>query len=128
MRISDWSRRVLFRSLKDTPAARLLAARREALHLAWLSLPPAEGFAEMSALSSETKQALFAWCIAQTLLPHLAFEDKPTPVVDQLGERLGIALAPPCPPAAHHSRPRVSPDYPRVRQACLPTSPPPPPP
>ena len=52
--------------LKDTQAAQRLAARREALPLSWLSLPPAEGFAEMSALSPEAKQALFAWCIAHT--------------------------------------------------------------
>src|SRR3546814_2874797 len=107
MRISDWSRRVLFRSLKDTPAARLLAARREALHLAWLSLPPAEGFAEMSALSSATKQALFAWCIAQTLQPQLAFEDKANPVVEQVGERLGIDFAALWRPAADNYWGRV---------------------
>src|SRR3546814_515980 len=93
--------------LKDTPAAQRLAARREALHLAWLSLPPAEGFAEMSALSSESKQALFAWCIAQTLQPQLAFEDKANPVVEQVGERLGIDLAAHWRPAADNYWGRV---------------------
>ena len=72
--------------LKDTPAAQRLAARREALHPTWLSLPPAEGFAEMSALSSEAKRALFAWCIAQTLQPQLAFEDRVDAVIEQVGK------------------------------------------
>src|SRR3546814_18721894 len=107
MRISDWSRRVLFRSLKDTPAARLLAARREALHLAWLSLPPAEGFAEMSALSSETKQALFAWCIAQTLQPQPAFDYKANLVVAPVAERLGIDFPDHWRPSAHNYWRRV---------------------
>lgn len=96
--------------LKDTPAAQRLAARREALHLAWLSLPPAEGFAEMSALSSQAKQALFAWCIAQTLQPQLAFEDKANPVVEQVGDRLGIDFA-------AHWRPTADNYWGRVRKS-----------
>lgn len=96
--------------LKDTPAAQRLAARRDALHLAWLSLPPAEGFAEMFALSSEAKQALFAWCIAQTLQPQLAFEDKANPVTEQVGERLGIDFA-------AHWRPTADNYWGRVRKS-----------
>jgi ParB family transcriptional regulator, chromosome partitioning protein len=79
--------------LKDTPDAQRLAARRERLDLAWLSLPPAEGFARLCALSSGAKQALFAWCVAQTLQAQLAFEDKADPVIEQVGQRLGIDFA-----------------------------------
>ena len=79
--------------LKDTPAAERLAARREGLELAWLSLPPDQGFARLCALSSGAKQALFAWCVAQTLQAQLAFEDKADPVVEQVGVRLGIDFA-----------------------------------
>ena len=79
--------------LKDTPAAQLLASRREGLDLVWLSLPPSEGFAQLCALSPEAKQALFAWCVAQTLQAQLAFEDKANPVTEQVGERLGIDFA-----------------------------------
>src|SRR3546814_4279744 len=61
----------------------------------------------MSALSSETKQALFAWCIAQTLQPRLAFEDKANPVVEQVGERLGIDFAAHWRPAADNYWGRV---------------------
>src|SRR3546814_16891026 len=72
-RISAWGSDVCSSVLlKDTPAAGLLAAGRERLDLAWLSLPPAEGFAALCALSSEAKQALFAWCIAQTFQAQLA--------------------------------------------------------
>jgi ParB family transcriptional regulator, chromosome partitioning protein len=79
--------------LKDTPAAERLAARREGLDLAWLSLPPAEGFARLSALSAGAKQALFAWCVAQTLQAQLAFEDRADPVIEQVGQRLDIDFA-----------------------------------
>jgi ParB family chromosome partitioning protein len=79
--------------LKDTPAAERLAARREGLDLAWLSLPPAKGFARLSALSAEAKEALFAWCAAQTLQAQLAFEDKADPVIEQVGAPLGIDFA-----------------------------------
>src|SRR3546814_3505423 len=73
MRMSDWSSDVCSSDL-----------------LAWLSLPPAEGFAQLCALPPEAKQTLFAWCVAQTLQTQLAFEDKADPVIEQVGERLGI--------------------------------------
>src|SRR3546814_14584003 len=100
-RISAWGSDVCSSVLlKDTPAAGLLAAGRERLDLAWLSLPPAEGFAALCALSSEAKQALFAWCIAQNFQAQLAFEDKADPVIEQVGERLGIDFATHWRPAA----------------------------
>src|SRR5919106_4199628 len=58
--------------LEDTPAARLLASRHEGLDVTWLGSPPAEGFARLCALSAEAKEALFAWCAAQTLQAQLA--------------------------------------------------------
>jgi ParB family chromosome partitioning protein len=79
--------------LKDTPAVHSLAAWPEELDLAWLGLPPTSGFTRLCALSSEAKQALFAWCVAQTLQAQLAFEDKADPVIEQVGERLGIDFA-----------------------------------
>lgn len=96
--------------LKDTPAAQLLATRRERLDLAWLSLPPSEGFAQLCVLSPEAKQALFAWCVAQTLHAQLAFEDKANPVIEQVGERLGIDFA-------RHWRPTADNYWGRVKKA-----------
>ena len=51
------------------------------LDLDWLSLPPAQGFAALSALRFEAKQRLFAWCIAACLKPQLAIEDRADPVI-----------------------------------------------
>lgn len=96
--------------LKHTAAAQLLATRREGLDLAWLSLPPSEGFAQLCALSPEAKQALFAWCVTQTLQPQLAFEDKANPVTEQVGERLGIDFA-------AHWRPTADNYWGRVKKA-----------
>src|SRR3546814_13005256 len=61
----------------------------------------------MSARSSGTKQAPLAWCIAQTLQPQLAFEDKANLVVEQVGERLGIDFAAHWRPAADNYWGRV---------------------
>ena len=96
--------------LKDTPVAQLLASRREGLDLAWLSLPPSEDFAQLCALSPEAKQALFAWCVAQTFQAQLAFEDKANPVTEHVGERLGIDFA-------AHWRPTADKYWGRVKKA-----------
>ena len=96
--------------LKDTPAAQLLASRRKGLDLSWLRLPPSEGFAQLCALSPEAKQALFAWCVAQTLQAQLAFEDKANPVTEQVGVRLGIDFA-------AHWRPTADNYWGRVKKA-----------
>jgi hypothetical protein len=61
---------------------RTLAARKRLLDVDWLSLPPAEGFQALSALPADAKQRLFAWCIAGTLNPQLAVEDRADPVVE----------------------------------------------
>jgi len=79
--------------LAGTPADCLLDARRQALDLDWLKLPPAEGFQALSALPIEAKQRLFAWCIASCLKPQLAIEDRADPVVESAVGRLAIPFA-----------------------------------
>ena len=79
--------------LSGTPADRLLDAHRNALDVDWLSLPPAEGFAALSALPPAAKQRLFAWCIAATLNPQLAIEDRADPAAECAGRRLAIPFA-----------------------------------
>jgi ParB family transcriptional regulator, chromosome partitioning protein len=79
--------------LAGTPGDRLIEARHKALDLDWLSLPPAEGFAALSALGSQAKQNLFAWCIAATLKPQLAIENGADPVVESAIRRLAIPFA-----------------------------------
>jgi ParB family chromosome partitioning protein len=79
--------------LGDTSADRMLSARREGLSTSWLTLPPSDGFATMCALAADEKQALFAWCVAQSLNGQLAFEDGANPLIEQVGARLGIDFA-----------------------------------
>jgi ParB family transcriptional regulator, chromosome partitioning protein len=79
--------------LGGTAADRLLEAQRAALDLDWLNLPPAHGFAALAALSPDDKQRLFAWCVASTLKPQLAIEDRADPVLEAAGQRLAIPFA-----------------------------------
>ena len=73
--------------LDDTAASALLAAHEEALTLDWLKLDPAEGFAALSALPDEDKQAIFAFCVSRMLVDHS------TPVIEAMGARLAIDVA-----------------------------------
>jgi ParB family transcriptional regulator, chromosome partitioning protein len=79
--------------LGGTAADRLLEAQRAALDLDWLNLPPAHGFAALAALPPDDKQRLFAWCVASTLKPQLAIEDRADPVLEAAGQRLAIPFA-----------------------------------
>ena len=79
--------------LSGTPADRLIEVLRAALDLDWLKLPPAEGFAALAALAPDDKQRLFAWCVASTLKPQLAIEDRADPVLEAAGQRLTIPFA-----------------------------------
>jgi ParB family transcriptional regulator, chromosome partitioning protein len=79
--------------LSGTPADRLLEARRQALDLDWLKLPPAEGFAALASLPAAAKQRLFAWCVASCLKPQLAIEDRADAVVESAVGRLAIPFA-----------------------------------
>ena len=79
--------------LAGTAADRLLTMHEAALDTAWLDLPPAQGFAALSALPPEAKQRLFAWCVALMLKPQLAIEDGADPVTEAAGRRLAIPFA-----------------------------------
>jgi ParB family chromosome partitioning protein len=97
--------------LDDTPADRLLQARRPpALDLKWLQLPLAEGFAALVALPVESKQRLFAWCIAACVKPQLAIEDRADPVLECGGRRLSV-------PFADYWRPTAGNYWGRVKKA-----------
>jgi ParB family transcriptional regulator, chromosome partitioning protein len=79
--------------LSGTPADRLMEAQGAALDLDWLKLPVAEAFAALAALPPGAKQQLFAWCIASTLKPQLAIEDRADPAIECVGHRLAIPFA-----------------------------------
>lgn len=110
LRAGETPLRSSLNDLADTPADRLLEAERQALDTAWLSLPPAAGFAALSALPPEAKQRLFAWCIAATLTAQLAVEDRPDPVLEAAGHRLAI-------PFADYWRPTAANYWGRVKKA-----------
>jgi ParB family chromosome partitioning protein len=110
LRAAETPLRSSLNDLADTPADRLLEAERQALDTAWLSLPPAAGFAALSALPPEAKQRLFAWCIAATLNGQLAVEDRPDPVVEQATSRLAV-------PFADYWRPTAANYWGRVKKA-----------
>jgi ParB family transcriptional regulator, chromosome partitioning protein len=93
IRATETPLRSSLNDLAGTPADRLLDAHRSALDTGWLSLPPAQAFAALSALPPDAKQRLFAWCIAATLKGQLAVEDRVDPVLEHAGERLAIPFA-----------------------------------
>ncbi|HVB16768.1 MAG TPA: ParB/RepB/Spo0J family partition protein, partial [Stellaceae bacterium] len=110
IRATETPLRSSLNDLAGTPADRLLDAHRSALDASWLSLPPAQAFAALSALPPEAKQRLFAWCIAATLKGQLAVEDRPDPALEHAGERLAI-------PFADYWRPTAANYWGRVKKA-----------
>ena len=93
LRATEAHPRSSLNDLSSTPADRLIEAQGAALDLDWLKLSPAQGFAILAALPPEAKQRLFAWCIASTLKPQLAIEDRADPVLEAAGRRLAIPFA-----------------------------------
>ncbi len=93
LRATETSPRSSLNDLAGTPADRLLQAHEKALDTSWLSLKPGEAFTALSALPAESKQRLFAWCVAATLEPQLAIEDQADPVLECAGRRLAIPFA-----------------------------------
>ena len=93
LRATEAAPRSSLNDLSATPADRLIEAQGAALALDWLQLPPAAGFAALSALPVEAKHRLFAWCVASCLKPQLAVEDRADPVIENAGHRLAIPFA-----------------------------------
>jgi ParB family transcriptional regulator, chromosome partitioning protein len=92
LRATETAPRSSLNDLAGNSGDRWLDAHKAALELDWLELPPAEGFAALAALPPEEKQRLFAWCIATTLKPQLAIEDRADPVIEAAGYRLNIGF------------------------------------
>jgi ParB family chromosome partitioning protein len=93
LRATETPLRSSLNDLAGTAADRLLEAERQRLDIAWLCLPPAEGFAALAALPAEAKQRLFAWCVAAMLKGQLTVEDRPDPVLEDASRRLTIPFA-----------------------------------
>ena len=93
LRAAEADPRSSLNDLSGTPADQLIETHGCALDLDWMKLPSAEGFAVLTALPTGAKQRLFAWCIASTLKPQLAIEDRADPVIEAAGRRLGVPFA-----------------------------------
>jgi ParB family chromosome partitioning protein len=92
LRATENQSRSSLNDLAGTGADGWLTTERQVLELDWLKLPPAEGFAVLAALPPKEKQRLFAWCVAATLKPQLAIEDRADPVIEAAGQRLRIGF------------------------------------
>jgi ParB family chromosome partitioning protein len=110
LRVNETRPQSSLNDLAGTPADRLLEAHRNALDLDWLARPPAEGFAALAALPTESKQRLFAWCVAACFKPQLAIENQADPVLESAGRRLAI-------PFADYWRPTAANYWGRVKKA-----------
>ncbi|HEY1261767.1 MAG TPA: ParB/RepB/Spo0J family partition protein [Stellaceae bacterium] len=93
LRATEANPRSSLNDLSGTPADRLIEAHGDALDLDWLKLPAAEGFAALAALPIESKQRLFAWCVASCLKPQLAIEHRADRALEAAGRRLAIPFA-----------------------------------
>ena len=92
LRATEIAPRSSLNDLSGTPADLWLSTHKAILQLDWLELPPAQGFAALAALPQEEKQRLFAWCIAATLKPQLAIENRADPVIEAAGRRLAVGF------------------------------------
>ncbi len=110
LRATECAPRSSLNDLSGTPADLLIETQGAALDLDWLQLPPVEAFNAFAALPDEAKRRLFAWCIASTLKPQLAIEDRADPANESAGHRLAI-------PFADLWRPTVANYWGRVKKA-----------
>ncbi len=79
--------------LKETIAATVLEEVRGSLSLDWLQKESPEDFEALCALSSEEKQALFAWCTAYALTQQLSTDKSVNPIFEQIGQRMDVDVA-----------------------------------
>ena len=93
LRATEANPRSSLNDLSGTPADQLIEAHGIAVDLDWLKLPAVEAFAALAALPMESKQRLFAWCIASSLKPQLAIEHRADPALEAAGRRLAIPFA-----------------------------------
>jgi ParB family chromosome partitioning protein len=92
LRATETAPRSSLNDLSGTPADLWLSTHKAILQLDWLELPPAQGFAALAALPPEEKHRLFAWCIAATVKPQLAIENRADPVIEAAGGRLAVGF------------------------------------
>ena len=93
LRATEVTPRSSMNDLAGTPPTGWLTANRPtALELEWLNLRRPKALPRSLHCHSNEKQRLFAWCIAASLKPQLAIEDRADPVLEGAGRRLSIGF------------------------------------
>jgi ParB family chromosome partitioning protein len=77
----------------DTVAQKMLEALEQDLATDWMKLEKPEDFRAMSALSVADKQALFAWATGLAVKPQLNTDNRPSPIIEEIGARLDVDVA-----------------------------------
>ncbi len=77
----------------DTVAQKMLDALEQDLAVEWMALEKPDDFRAMSALPLPQKQALFSWAVGLAIKPQLLSDNHPTPIIEEIGARLGVDVA-----------------------------------
>ncbi len=77
----------------DTVAQKMLEALEQDLVTDWMKLEKPEDFRAMSALPIAEKQALFAWAAGLAVKPQLSTDNRPSPIIEEIGARLDVDVA-----------------------------------
>lgn len=77
----------------DTVAQKMLDTLEQDLATDWMKLEKPEDFRAMSALPIADKQALFAWAAGLAVKPQLSTDNRPSPVIEEIGARLDVDVA-----------------------------------
>jgi len=77
----------------DTVAQKMLEALKQDLATDWMTLEKPEDFRAMSALPIADKQALFAWAAGLAVKPQLSSDNRPSPIIEEIGARLDVDVA-----------------------------------
>lgn len=77
----------------DTVAQKMLEALEQDLATDWMQLEKPDDFRAMSALPLADKQALFAWATGLAVKPQLSSDNRPSPIIEEIGARLDVDVA-----------------------------------
>ena len=77
----------------DTVAQKMLEALEQDLATDWMTLDKPEDFRAMSTLPLADKQALFAWATGLAVKPQLSSDNRPSPIIEEIGARLDVDVA-----------------------------------
>ncbi len=77
----------------DTVAQKMLEALEQDLATDWMKLEKPDDFRAMSALPIADKQALFSWATGLAVKPQLSSDNRPSPIIEEIGGRLDVDVA-----------------------------------